>query len=548
MLGNSQPPMGATRSLTIYLLRQEVTDIYAAVEVEPADGIEPVPAVPDQEWLLCIRNTPEKRPKWTEFFRDFVDLEKFGRNRSVSAALVLPAAGRVWAVTFGQGRRFLRDGTIEERFGLKAALNTVGSARIRAIDKQTFDSIASQARQQAITDTDFNNFGVDVDRDLLNAVTGVPRNPFMGRRVTGRDALCLSAPVSLVDLPAFLDQLLQVGSSKSYSTEFPWVDNVNEIRDKGLRRELDGRLVLKLRSRDRTNAWLALPEIVDWARTDGFTYTNPKPQFKVDDLHLDSFLDSMGSALGSLDLLALKKRRVLALDKDGVEFDHWNAYHCLYAEIESEKDVFLLTNGHWYRINREIVAEIRAWYDHLPIDNGLLPEMRIKESEPEYNQRIGSQAGYTLFHNTIVHLPLNRGGIEFCDLLALSASSVDLIHVKRFRKSDQLSHLFSQGTTAGMLFKTSPEFRKALCEKDQSQPIGGLLAEEPVRGKFRIVFAIASSSEGRLNLPLFSKISLKQAIRWLEGLGYSTLLCKIQIPPEERKNFKPRGNRTRKVF
>ncbi len=41
----------------------------------------------------------------------------------------------------------LKEGVIEDRFGLQAALNAIDSEKVRAIDKETFDSFAAQARE-----------------------------------------------------------------------------------------------------------------------------------------------------------------------------------------------------------------------------------------------------------------------------------------------------------------------------------------------------------------------------------------------------------------
>lgn len=117
-----------------------------------------------------------------------------------------------------------------------------------------------------------------------------------------------------------------------------------------------------------------------------------------------------------------------------------------------------------------------------------------------------------------------------------------------------MSHLFYQGLNSAMLFKTSREFRESLqntvAENSGLSKHAGLaesLIDEPRKGHFRVVYAVTSSSAGRLNLPLFSKISLRQAARWLDGLGYEVLLTKIPAPPDERLLKRKRG-KSRKTF
>lgn len=543
------------RALTVYLLTPEVRDPLDALS-EPTPDFDVLRVVPDADWVLCIRNNQGKRPDWTNFFgglEGFDITKKFGLNSSVSALLLVPAAGRLWALTFGRGRSLLREGIVEDRFGLRTALNAIDPDKVRAIDKETFDSLASQARQQATADTEFENFGVNIDRDLLYAVAGVPTDTKrLGRRLAGKDALCCSVKITISELPEYLDLLSEFHESEAYKNDkrFAWIDNIYEIRDKAQKRELDRRLVEKLRRRDLTNAWLALPDIIDWQRVEGFSYANPTPRSYAGDLHLRHFLESFRSKGITLDVLALKLSRVVCLDHNEDELERWSAYRCLYAEIETEdRNVFLLTNGHWYKLNREIVDEVNRWYDTLEIDSTMMPAMEAGELEDAYNKRTGKPP-VRLFHGTPpIYLPANRGPIEFCDLAVFGEDGCDLIHVKRFGKSSKLSHLFFQGMNSARLFRISPEFRKALSTSiEDDQSLAKQLAEEPIPRKYRVVFAIASSSASRLHLPLFSKLSLRQAFSELNGLGFRTAAAKIEIPQEERLVQKKKGKRARKIF
>ncbi len=354
-------------------------------------------------------------------------------------------------------------------------------------------------------------------------------------------------------MPEYLDLLSEFHESEAYKSDkrFAWIDNIYEIRDKAQKRGLDARLVKKLRGNDLTNAWLALPDIIDWQRAEGFSYANPTPRFFAGDLHLKYFLESFRSRDVPLDALALKRSRVVCLDHNGDELERWSAYRCLYAEIETEDgNVFLLTNGHWYKLNREIVDEVNRWYDELEIDSTMMPAMKVGELEDAYNKRIGKPPQFRLFHGTPpIYLPANRGPIEFCDLAVFGEDGCDLIHVKRFGKSSKLSHLFYQGMNSARLLRISPEFRKALSKSiEDDQSLAKQLAEEPAQRKYRVVFAIASSSPSRLHLPLFSKLSLRQALSELNGLGFRTAVAKIEIPQEERLLQKKKGKRARKTF
>ncbi|HVR06654.1 MAG TPA: TIGR04141 family sporadically distributed protein, partial [Thermoanaerobaculia bacterium] len=331
---------------------------------------------------------------------------------------------------------------------------------------------------------------------------------------------------------------------------FSWIDNIYEIRDKSQKRSLDAQLLDKLRSNDLTNAWLALPEIIDWQRARDFSYVTPAYGFTVDDISLPTFIESLSSRAETLDVITFKRSKVICLDHNDEILHKWSAYKCLYAEIETASgDIFLLTNGHWYRMNREIVHAVNSWYQHLTIDSNMLPPMIAKERENDYNRRVGRMSQYTLFHSAPITLPATRGPIEFCDLLALQDGSKDLIHVKRYGRSSKLSHLFFQGTNAARLFRISPEFRKALSASVASDPgLAAQLAKEPRRGEYRVVFAIASNARAGLELPLFSKLSLQQALRELDGLGFRAAVARIKVPEEERLLKRKKRRTVRRTF
>ena len=89
-----------------------------------------------------------------------------------------------------------------------------------------------------------------------------------------------------------------------------------------------------------------------------------------------------------------------------------------------------------------------------------------------------------------------------------------------------MSHLFFQGAVAGELFVADAAFRRKLNEK---LPDGHKLADataRPAAGDYEIVFAVISDSLKPLDIPFFSKVSLKNAKRRLEGYGYGKVAIK----------------------
>jgi uncharacterized protein (TIGR04141 family) len=102
--------------------------------------------------------------------------------------------------------------------------------------------------------------------------------------------------------------------------------------------------------------------------------------------------------------------------------------------------------------------------------------------------------------------------------------------VKRYSGSQQLSHLFSQGVVAGELFVQDASFRQKLNDKLPAAHKLANVITRPNPSEYEIVFAIISKSKNPLDIPFFSKVSLRNARRRLEGYGYRVAKKKISRP------------------
>jgi len=128
--------------------------------------------------------------------------------------------------------------------------------------------------------------------------------------------------------------------------------------------------------------------------------------------------------------------------------------------------------------------------------------------------------------------------IEFCDLVK---DWKDFIHVKYYRSSSTLSHLFAQGCVSAEIFIRDQEFREKVNNK---MPAGLKLAdakEMPDARSYQVIYAIATDKSIPEDLPFFAKVTLKNSIKSLRALGYSVKISKIDVDPAVRlkKKIKP---------
>lgn len=473
---------------------------------------------------LFVRSPRGHAPKWAEFFEGHLDITELGRVASTAAVLLVKTRGRLLALTFGSGRFLLAADCWEERFGLRVALNSIDPDKIRSLDKRTFDALSTQSRIQASREGAAPDFGLDVEQDLVRAVTGTPNESALGQRLSGMDSLHSVVRVDVIDIKPLLRSYLDKYNDDAYKKHFPWIDQIAEVSSKTLVARLDASLVAAVNG-SRDKCWLCVPQIIDWSRTAGFRYGFGIRDPEYQDLSFDDFLDSLSGS--SVDLELLHRRRVRQVDGDGATLEAWQIYQCIYYECELNGHTYVLSSGRWYRVDVDFVSAVNEFFDRLSRYASPLPEYN-DASEAAYCSRVSttSPQSYALMDRKLIRIGGAHGSIEFCDLFTPDKT---LLHVKRYAASSVLSHLFSQGAVSGEAFRADPTFRAAVLE--QLPQSFRLFSRDhaPEPAEYQIVFAVVSGKTGPLKLPFVSRVNLRQASRRLEAFGYRAAIAKIQM-------------------
>ncbi len=531
---------GKHYNLSILLLKDDVISAEEAIKKGPLTREFVLKTESGPLGTLYVESHPPKTPKWAHFFENVMDISSIGKRSSVSAALLLEVDGRIFAMTFGHGRFLLKPDSWQETFGLRVALNCIGEKKVRSIDKRTFDAISRQSRIQASKEAAALDFGFDGEQDLLRAVTGAPRDHSMGQRMYGMDALSVSTDiVPGKKLEGFLAALHTKYQDVAYKRDFPWVDQIKEVRSKRKAEELDEELFKRVRANAFDRIWMAVPEIIPWEQVAGFCYRMGKTSPEYQDVHLNDLIESL-RAPGDvrIDRATFDRIHVNCIHVEGYLLYKWQAYKCLYGEIDFEGDTYLLSGGKWYLISGDFVTQVNDAYREIPYYDVRLPEYR-DGSEGEYNARViaDNPAEFALMDQKKISYGGGYSTIEFCDLYS---SKRDIIHVKRYGSSSVLSHLFAQGRISGELFQMEAGFRNKV---NDLLPDGYKISNpglHPETNQYQIVFAIVSDVPGEMVLPFFSRLNLKNAARILSGLGYRVAKAKIAVNEEKAKAKKCR--------
>ncbi|HET9283719.1 MAG TPA: TIGR04141 family sporadically distributed protein [Candidatus Angelobacter sp.] len=529
----------AIQSLTIYLARSGATlkDLinpnYASSHVLDIMIDQSTPA------HLYVDQTDPEPPEWVSFFDGFVSPEVFGKNSSTKAALIVEARQKLFALTFGHGRFILNDDFLEEKFGLKVALNCIGEGSVRSLQKRSLDQILRISQEQASRDATPLEFGFDIEQDLLGGVTGSPTEKHFGSRISGSESLHLAIPIQMNGLPDLLDQLADKFLDKSYKSKFPWIDHISEVTNPTLQAELDETLAKEIASGQTSSVWLAVPEIVNWVKISRFRFIAAGPKLEYPDIHLENFIKAIGSTPVTVDLL--KRKHVITIDENGEKLDQWPVYKCLYAELDHGGSSYVLSGAKWYGVDKNFVDDVNAEYDAIKDYDGTFPEYQ-HATEGVYLDAVAKSdtTKYALMDQKWIMHPSK---MEFCDLYTVNK---DICHIKKYGQAGVLSHLFAQGAVSGELFRSDIKFRQKVDEKLPTSYKLADYTQAPKQDEYRIVFGIVSDRKGPLRIPFFSRLNFKHAAKRLEAYGYRVAKAKIEVEELFSKTAKAKKS-TKKI-
>lgn len=509
--------------LAIYLIKPEFTTVDDIADVRTP----PIPIGEIGDFLF--KESHPYRPDWAERF--------FGAELGADIPLITSSASGLFivpvqvggttvrfALAFGMGRHLLKEGVYEDRFGLKVVLNSIEPENWRSIEKTSLGSVPKHSREQMSRDVASTDFGIDIEQDLVSTITARSKDELLGKTITGKDSLSVSVEVAAGNVREFLSHCHERFESEDYKRDFDWIDQIKDIRDGALETRLNGKLIEKIKAEEFEKIWMAVPETIDWADTKGFRYLRPRRAELRDDISIEAFVEALGER--DVDLPALKAKSIyrISVSTDDVA-DSWSAYRCLYAEIEESGKLYLLNNGKWYEIAPDFTTLINDHFAAVPRSELAMPQCESNDEETYNKVAAVAMTNCTCLDRKNVQHGGGHNKVEFCDLIT---SDRKLIHVKRYGGSSVLSHLFNQGTHASELFVSDGDFRRKV---NEILPDGLKLPNPQANIKasdYEIVYAIVSKSPKDLDIPFFSKVSLRNACRRLSSFGYGVSIKKVQ--------------------
>lgn len=485
-------------------------------------------------------------PSWLKYVKRMTNDDLPMINRSSSAILFLSipqddGIGRLTATTFGNGHHAIDPEAVERDFGLRVVLNSVPRGEISSIDAATPDATTFQRRVQASRNSDISAFGMDVERDLLRVAAGTPADKAFASFVAGRDALTLQSRIAPKDLPAKLKECLRLSKETVYQADFEWVDNVRRVKEKDKIDSLDVLVLAELDSMRAGNAsdmHMSPPEIYDYTEGRLIAYYGPSMTVSktwYPQLDISNYVSELDSGGFDGDVDGLKSHMVhVHKDEEASPTTKWSVYECFVWEVDLNERTYVLFAGGWYQIDEKFAETVERDLKKIMRSPGFIAVTNAK-NEKEFIKEVEILQGYINLDQT----KLSPGGvkganIEFSDFLSRDRK---IIHLKDGHSSSAISHLWNQGLVCGDALSSDSEFRKKLRaavrkrEKDYGkQGFVDLLPAVASRvdtSQYTIVYGILRrkhAKSGKLDIPFFSKISLRPAARQLAKLGYGVEL------------------------
>lgn len=521
-----------TNKLSIYLIKNEYSshqDVFKDIEKLSSEDISDF-------GIFYYGGSHINVPGWIKKFLGNL----FSNQKEVSAeggfkifsagskaAFLTSVEGRLFAITFGYGHTMLVPGVWEERFGLKVALNTIDPESVRCIDKTNMTAIPKLSKEQMSKDGTVASFGIDVEQDLIQGITGKSRLDKFGQTVAGKDGLSVSVKFDARNIKEFLKLCLEQYRSLDYKQDFGFIDHVAPIKDPKKIEALEVLLLEQINNKQFDKVWMAIPEVVPWENISEFKI-HEEDSSLGDDIHLPAFLKFL-SETEKKEIAVYKSKIIECLSaSSGETVASWKAYNCLYCELNNN-GTYILSNGAWYEIESNFAKQVNDEFIRFRESGGVaveLPNCQKGEHEDRYNDRVAGELNLLNMDRKTVNHGSRYSKIEFCDLLS---SDKKLIHVKHYGASSVLSHLFAQGLVSGELLLSDGDFRGKVRDKLPDSYKNLIPTTKPNSIEYEVVYAIISESEDSLDIPFFSKINLRNAKRRLEMFGYKVSFKKIEI-------------------
>lgn len=498
--------------------------------------------------VLFVGQLYTNPPSWLPFVEEHLDGE-VGRviSSGAGAILILPIRNRLMAICFGHIHLALNDDAFERHFGLKVTLNSVPRDGIRSLDLATPDAVTFQKRVQASRDSDVQDFGVDMLRDLARVAGGTPTDQNFAKFLAGSDSLSITCRVGSDDLQEKCEEILAAYNAETYKADFAWVDNMQTVRDSDTILALDERLfeaLQILRQGGESDLHMAPPEVLDYEEGCLLHYNGfggGGTQFHS--LSIEDYVEELNRCGFKGDINQVREKHYIRAKTGSSEVfnTQWKVYQCFTFETTLDKGgeeiSYVLFSGNWYCIERNFKQKVEQRFQQIRKITIIGPT-HCKNERDLIAHLVETRPDLLCLDQVKINPQgVRYANIEPCDFLS---DTKQFIHLKDGHSSGPISHLWSQGVVSAEALIGDEAYRKKLRQEVRQRRAGALALLPAIKGKvsrseYTVVYGVMRKpyKDGSVDLPFFSKVSLQAAADRLEQLDIPMALEIIAKPAGE---------------
>jgi uncharacterized protein (TIGR04141 family) len=518
--------VSSTETITVYLLKESVTKAEDALKPDVANYTAHDVSAGETSGVLYVLQFDAKEPDWVRLLRPVTQPPVDKLSQSTGALLVLSAAERWFALSFGHGRHLLDPQVYVRRFGLRVALNTADPSKLRGAQARSFNDYVLHTSRQVSRLSGVEALELDLERDLVTSVSGEMLDSTFGKRIEGCDAVSLTAELDVSAFAAVCARLLGESKREAYKNTYPWIDRVEELTDTQTIESLEASAATTLGEQRFSEFDLFPPELVSgeivkfrlYPRNGGLIVIEPDSGLLR--YPIPSAMDHVTAKE------ALERYKLVGVDANDEDIKRWSFWECLHYESQQASHTVVLDGGRWYRVEQDLADDVERFIGKLTASGLELPIADRDNREGEYNERAASSKGMALLDKQLIRLS-GQSPIEPCDLLSKEGH---FVHVKRRKGSGPLSHLFGQALVSAECLVREKEFRDKLREK-LSPGFAALIHEPAAAADHPIVLALITKStvagSPAAQLPFFSKVFLRQIVRRLNSMSFKVYVDEI---------------------
>lgn len=534
-----------------YLLRPGLTSVESALRPKYRPGgaaamaqVPPSAAAPEGA-IAYLGTSDPKTPKWAVALSSMFSGISSLTNAANRVVVFLPVSERWFAICFGYGSSALNWDAVESNFGLRVAARRFRSnGGLSELRSRRIDQTARTQSVNIPAGGDLRDLGVELEgefvRKLVGELDGGGIADGAHGAVVAGDSIAFKASTQLdvvqQELASMLDDL-----SGAARPEFSFIDSLEPLRgSQAIVDDLNKRLAARVLKSDVTlpNSVTGLsdhvlefapPDDVRVDEVDEYVVINGNREAAFEEGTLGALQTALAEVGVQRGKSFLKNVRVMARGADGeAKSNALSVLNWLVYETGTLKDRFVLTLGRWFRLNEDYSTKLNADLMKIADVTALLglPAWQAKDSETTYNVKAPASNSKLLHMDRQMITPSEGGSVEACDLLHEDGH---LIHVKRYNKSQTMSHLFAQGSVSVELLNSDDDFKADFVAKVTTK--GSVFADVAKKAPEVVTFAIGLADQRGLplDLPIFSKVNLRDHAKRIRAAGVTPTLARIDI-------------------